>query len=324
MAALAAFALSACGSSDVGTGDALDALQTTTDASRLNAEVAVLTSDLPSEPTAAESAQAEASLEKLDARAGDLIAASSSGAGYDEQITAALGQTRGAVNGLVPAVKDPSRLAGARRGAVEKLKESNRRLRASARIAGAGLANDKGDLSASDAKALDATLAEVDKSGEAVSAAGTAVAGSGSAQPAEASSASTGCTVRDRNGRDLTVVVKKGSLPCAQATAVFAQYYSPSTQVEGSGGSATVGEWFCISYSAGQQQTGQAPAVTICDRSRDGAEIATELSGGSSSGSGTGSAAPQTSDPNYEPPCVRGANGAAVPPPGYRYCNTGD
>ncbi len=321
---MAALALSACGSSEGDRGDALDALQTTTDASRLNAEVAVLTSDLPSEPTSAESAQAEGSLQTLDARAKDLIAASSSSAGYDEQITAALGQTRGAVNGLVPAVRDPGRLALARRGAVTKLKESSRRLRASARIAGAGLANDQGDLSASDAQAVDATLGEVDKSEQAVGAAGTAVAGTGSSQPAAASSASTGCTVRDRNGRDLTVVVKKGSLPCAQATAVFAQYYSPSTQVQGSGGSATVGEWFCISSSAGEQQSGQAAAVTICDRSQDGAEIATEFSGASSSGSGTGSAAPQVSDPNYEPRCVRGANGAAVPPPGYRYCNTGD
>lgn len=76
------------------------------------------------------------------------------------------------------------------------------------------------------------------------------------------------CTTTAANGVPVKAVVDRGNLDCAEATEVFKSYFAAPKQ--GSGGSATVGEWFCISGTSDQ---------STCDRKSDNARISTKLAG---------------------------------------------
>lgn len=256
--------LAACSSETSDRDQAVDALERANGAAGLETEMAALVSDIPPAPTPKDQVKVNTTVADLDNQAETLLASADTGQTYDEKITASVEQTRGAGQELASAGPSSAAVGKARKVAVGRLGKSNENLGQATKLIGTDLADENGQLSEEDAAALKKTVNTVDESGQAVEAAGKKVASAGP------------CTVSAPVSGRLPVKTTKGSVGCEEATKVFDTYYNdPSVVFEGSGGTATIGEWFCISSSAGAVSDGLTDHFTTCMRERDGAEIQT-------------------------------------------------
>jgi hypothetical protein len=67
--------------------------------------------------------------------------------------------------------------------------------------------------------------------------------------------------VSTETGAPVSVVVVKGRVSCAEATAIFTKYYNPQTIAEGAAGLAVVDKWTCQKVTTKATHT-----VATCDR----------------------------------------------------------
>ena len=281
--AFAALVLAGCGGSSEGSrDDALASLQLTTEAAGMQSEIGKLVGDLADEPSAKERGRIGRGFRALDRRATHLVATAreEAGAGLpgaSGEIAAAGQALRAASLGLAIVAEDPlSGPAGpARGGARAEARAASRDLRRAVGIARAALA-EGGELSDEGRRAVADSRRAVGRAERHTAASFGALKASVGRQRSEAASveatsvappaaaeggASGGCGTIQSEGATATIVIVSGSVDCAEATVVLQQYDDPSTPKEGSGGSASIGEWFCIHSSFGARDSGDSTLV---------------------------------------------------------------
>ncbi len=280
-----------CGSSDNGREDALASLQLTTETANLQSEMGKLVDDLAEDPSTEERERIERRLSAIDRSAMHIVSEArgeeSGEPAASENIASAGQELRAASLGLVVVTKDPfgDRATQARERSGAESRSASRHLSAAVGAARAALA-DGGMLSADDRSEVEKARRGVGRAGTRAGSAFDALRTSEDRQRREAASAEEGIVQQEGSETEvtaggcgtvqseigpLTVVAEEG-VDCSEAMSVMQQYYDPSTPKEGSGGSSTIGDWFCISYSAGDLARGETD-VTTCERQSGSGQI---------------------------------------------------
>lgn len=290
-----------CGSGDDSRDEALAALELTSEAASLQSEMSELVSELSANPSAAQRREFERSLDALDRRAAQLIAEAdvdSTVAGDETpaaeqtamtEAVAALDEVRAAGDSAVAVVARPisDRARVALDEFEERLDAATQHLGGSVELAERALDGDSGDgLSEEDrAQLADARAASESarRASRQASAKLQAVIDAAvaereqlitereAAEAEAAAEAAVGCETEVPNYGQASVDIQ-GDASCEEAQSVFQTYYSDATPKMGSGGSAEVDGWFCISNSAGAIGRGES-SLTTCEK--DGEEIRT-------------------------------------------------
>lgn len=258
-----ALALVSCGAGD-SRQDALDALERTTAASDLEAQMAGLVESTGLAITPAQGKKLGNEIERIDGEAETILTSSSSDANFDQSIDTAVTETREAGNQLAVAVEKPAQLVTARKKASARLVKSNRNLKTATTEIGTELADDDGNLSEQDAAALEKTVASVQESGQAVDEAVESAA----------------CSVPGEQGGAFWLDITKGDLSCTEAAKVL-ERDSQELNANGSVGSGLythVDGWSCGRPTLGESTMPEyVGVIRFCNRESDGAEIVLRL-----------------------------------------------
>lgn len=262
-----ALVLVSCGAAADARQDALDALERTTAASDLEAQMAGLVESSGLVVTSSQGAEMGQEIDRIDGEAEALLTASSSDMDFNQSIDAAVNETREAGAQLAVAVEKPAQLVTARKKASARLIESNKNLKTATVEIGEELAGSDGNLSEQDAEALGQTVTSVRESGQVV------------AEAAE----SAACSVPGRKGGAFAIEVVSGDLDCTEAMRIFARFtndldrhgVSPeyNSQLRGVGQPSPVDDWMCASSRVAYLELSEQGIVEVCTRESDSAEI---------------------------------------------------